>query len=99
MWQGTCHPAARHGVCRGNGYGTDEEMRVNAADCLALLLKEPLPLVEQDPTRVAMLQTMQRIGHIRAHSELRDGRTRIIVEAVTPLVSDQPSHLDSKPRT
>ncbi|MDB5827018.1 MAG: hypothetical protein JWQ73_1238 [Variovorax sp.] len=50
---------------------------------LSQLAQVPLPAVETDPKRVAMLQALQRTGHIRAHFELRDGGTQATVDALT----------------
>jgi len=56
---------------------------MTTAELLTQLAKEPLPWVEIDPERVALLQAMQRMGHIRAHREQRDGQTVVVVEALT----------------
>lgn len=67
---------------------------MNTAACLSQLAKGPLPHVEEDPERVAMLQAMQRMGHIRAHTEQRGGRMVVVVEALTPLGRKIESCLD-----
>jgi hypothetical protein len=72
---------------------------MNTAACLSQLAKGPLPLVETDPERIAMLQALQRMGHIRAHAEQRAGHAVLVVEALTPLGRKIESCLDGgRPR-
>jgi hypothetical protein len=62
---------------------------------LAQLAQGPLPTVESEPERIAMLQVLQRTGHIHARFEVREGRTRATVEALTPLGRKMASCLDN----
>jgi hypothetical protein len=52
---------------------------------LALLAKETLPLVVDDPKRIAMLRTLRRAGHVRVHFSGNFDHEQALVEALTPL--------------